>query len=70
MIREKLDALSKREREVLRYIVRGFQNKEIARILFIAESTVETHLGKIYRKLNVGNRTEAAIIALRSDMEI
>lgn len=70
MIREELDELSHREREVLRHIVRGLQNKEIARTLVIAESTVETHLGNIYRKLNVGNRTEAAIIALRSDLEI
>ncbi len=70
MIREKLDELSKREREVLQCIVRGLQNKEIARILVIAESTVETHLGNIYQKLNVGNRTEAAIVALRADVEV
>jgi DNA-binding NarL/FixJ family response regulator len=70
MIREKLDELSKREREVLQCIVRGLQNKEIARVLVIAESTVESHLRHIYQKLRVGNRTEAAIVALRSGMEI
>jgi DNA-binding NarL/FixJ family response regulator len=70
MICETFDELSDREQEVLRHIVRGLQNKEIARSLVIAESTVETHLGNIYRKLNVGNRTEAAIIALRSGIEI
>lgn len=70
MMHEKLDELSDREREVLQHVVRGLQNKEIAWSLVIAESTVETHLGNIYRKLNVGNRTEAAIIALRSGIEV
>ena len=43
----------------------GLSNSEIGRNLFVTEQTVKFHLGNIYRKLGVGNRTEAAHIATR-----
>ena len=53
-------ALSHREREVLRLAVTGHANAEIARTLFVAESTVKSHLSSAYRKLGAGTRSEAA----------
>ena len=57
--------LSDRELEVMRYLAGGFGNKQIAAVMDISESTVEYHLGNIYKKLNVGSRTEAVAMALR-----
>ena len=57
--------LSAREREVLGTMARGLSNKEIARLLFIADRTVECHTRAIYRKLDVANRTAAVSVALR-----
>ena len=59
-----LNGLTPREVEVLLLIVAGKQNKEIAQELVIESSTVEIHLRHIYRKLDVSNRTQAAIYAL------
>jgi DNA-binding NarL/FixJ family response regulator len=53
-------ALSHREREVLRLAVTGNTNAEIASTLFLAESTVKSHLSSAYRKLGAGTRNEAA----------
>lgn len=55
-IDEDLDRLSKREREVLRLIARGYAYKEIARELFISIKTVETHVSSVLRKLQLSNR--------------
>ena len=59
---EKLGNLTRREYEVIALISQGYQNKEIAITLSIAEHTVEQHLRHIYQKLGVGNRTEASVI--------
>jgi DNA-binding NarL/FixJ family response regulator len=52
--------LTDRELSVVHAVARGLSNKEIARELWIAEQTVKFHLGNIFRKLAVANRTEAA----------
>jgi DNA-binding NarL/FixJ family response regulator len=52
--------LSARELEVLRLVAAGSTNGEIARKLWVTEQTVKFHLSNIYRKLEVGNRTEAS----------
>jgi len=57
--------LSAREIEVLRLISRGQSNKEIAAALFVAESTVKTHVATIYAKLHVTDRTEAVVRAIQ-----
>ena len=59
----RLDTLSAREKDILRGIVRGQANKEIARSLGIAETTVKIHVQHILRKLDVSSRVHAAVIA-------
>ena len=54
--------LSARERDVARLLVRGVSNKEIARALGIEVVTVKKHVGNILRKLEVRNRTQAAVL--------
>jgi two-component system, NarL family, response regulator LiaR len=60
-----LQALSPREREVLRLIARGHSNRQIARDLAIGEQTVKTHVRSILAKLGLQDRVQAAIFALR-----
>jgi DNA-binding NarL/FixJ family response regulator len=57
--------LTTRETEVLRLIVAGKSNKEIAEALFISESTVKTHINNLLSKLGVTDRTQAATTALQ-----
>ncbi len=59
------EELSERELEVLRLISRGQSNKEIAAALFVAESTIKTHVATIYEKLRVSDRTEAVVKAIQ-----
>ena len=58
-----LATLSPRERETLRHIARGASNKEIARALDIAETTVKIHVQNILRKLELSSRVQAAVYA-------
>ena len=60
-----LTPLSTREMEVLEYLVQGASNKVIAASLGISQQTVKNHMTNILRKLGVGDRTEAAVAALR-----
>lgn len=62
---EAKEALTEREREVLRLLVQGRSNKEIARDLQIAEDTVKTHVKHILAKLGVQSRTQAVLCAMR-----
>jgi len=60
-----LDALTGREREVLAQIAAGRSNREIARLLGVAEKTVKTHVSSVLAKLGVADRTQAALYAVR-----
>lgn len=60
------DSLTEREREVLDRLARGLSNQEIARELDIRETTVRTHVGHVLMKLNLRDRTQAAVHAVRS----
>lgn len=60
--------LTSREREVLSLIARGFSRPEIAGFLDISRHTVATHIGKIYAKLEISSRSEAAIYAKQNGM--
>jgi DNA-binding NarL/FixJ family response regulator len=55
--------LSDRETEVLRLASKGLANKQIARTLGIAERTVKVHLGNVFRRIGVADRTSAALWA-------
>ncbi|MFI9845899.1 response regulator [Nonomuraea sp. NPDC051941] len=57
------DGLTVREVEVLRLVARGMSNAEIGSALFIAETTVKTHINNAFAKIGVRNRTEAAAYA-------
>ncbi len=58
--------LTPREQDVLRLLIKGFSNKEIANDLFISEKTVKSHLNKVFRKLNVSRRLDAILSAIKS----
>lgn len=62
------EALSKREIDVLKLISRGYTNREIAQQLCITERTVGSHVSTILSKLQLGNRTQAALHALRTGL--
>jgi two-component system nitrate/nitrite response regulator NarL len=59
-----LDKLSPREREILGYLARGLSNKEIAREIDVAESTVKLHVQNMLRKLKLASRVQAAVFAV------
>lgn len=57
------ESLSPREREVLALLAGGISNKELARLLNVAESTIKIHIQHILRKLNLSSRVQAAVYA-------
>lgn len=59
------EPLTGRERDVLRLLTEGKSNKEIANDLFIGDRTVKSHLSAIFQKLDVSDRTQAALYAVR-----
>lgn len=63
-----MKGLSEREREIMGCLVHGKSNKVIARQLGITEATVKVHLKAVLRKLNVSNRTQAALWAVRNGL--
>jgi two-component system, NarL family, nitrate/nitrite response regulator NarL len=61
--------LTKRELEVIRALMRGLSNKEIARETDLQEVTVKLHVKTLCRKVNAKNRTQAAMIAMEEGLE-
>ena len=66
--RDKIDQLTKRELEVLIKVANGMFNKEIALSLNISERTVKNHISNIFKKIQVSDRTQAAVFAIRNDI--
>ncbi|MBY0123139.1 response regulator transcription factor [Bacillus sp. S/N-304-OC-R1] len=64
--KKSIDELTKREIEVLQEIAKGKSNKEIAADLFITEKTVKTHVSNLLSKLELADRTQAALFAVRN----
>ena len=60
--------LTRRELEILRLVAEGHSNSQLARMPWVTEQTVKFHLSNIYRKLGVGNRTEATRYAYRNGL--
>ena len=63
-----INKLSNRETEVLKEMAKGKTNKEIAETLFVSEKTVKTHVSHIFSKLQVTDRTQAAIYAMENKL--
>jgi two-component system, NarL family, response regulator DegU len=61
------DSLTKREVEVLKLLAEGLFNKEIAYMLAISEKTVKNHVSNIFKKINVSDRTQAAVYAIKNN---
>lgn len=66
--KEKINSLTKREIEVLIAISAGLLNKEIAINLGISERTVKNHISNIFKKIDVADRTQAAVFAIKNDI--
>ena len=62
------DSLTKREIEVLELLAEGLFNKEIAYTLNISEKTVKNHVSNIFKKINVSDRTQAAVYAIKHNI--
>lgn len=65
---EKIDSLTRRELEVLKLLAIGLYNKEVAEKLEISERTVKNHVSNIFKKLEVTDRTQAAVFAIRNNL--
>ncbi len=63
------DKLTDREVDVLQLLARGFTNADIAARLYLSEGTVRNHVSAIFAKLNVTDRTQAAIIAIHHGLD-
>ena len=63
---QKLNILSQREFEILRLVSSGLKNKAIAEQLYISEKTVKNHLTRIFKKLEVKDRVQATLFAIRT----
>jgi NarL family two-component system response regulator LiaR len=63
--RAQLAGLTPREEEILKLLATGESNREIGKRLFISEQTVKNHVASIFRKLQVNDRTKAALLAVK-----
>lgn len=66
--KDKIETLTKRELEILTQIASGMFNKEIALNLNISERTVKNHISNIFKKIDVSDRTQAAVFAIRNNI--
>ena len=66
--KEKLEILTRRELEILTQVAGGMFNKEIAINLNISERTVKNHISNIFKKIDVSDRTQAAVFAIRNNI--
>jgi len=66
--KEKIEKLTRRELEILKLLSIGLYNKEIGQKLSISERTVKNHVSNIFRKIDVTDRTQAAVFAIKNNL--
>lgn len=66
--KDKINLLTNRELEVLAQVANGMFNKEIATNLNISERTVKNHISNIFKKIDVSDRTQAAVFAIKNNI--
>lgn len=60
--------LTKREMDILKYLIKGYENEEIAAELYMSKHTVKAHVSSILKKLHAKNRAAALYIAMRNKL--
>ncbi|MGE5553540.1 MAG: helix-turn-helix domain-containing protein [Betaproteobacteria bacterium] len=63
-----LASLTPREREILTLIAKGHSNREIARLLYVSESTVKNHISSVYKKVGVTGRSRLVLLAIQNGL--
>lgn len=66
--KDKIDSLTRREMDMLIQIASGMSNREIANSLFITERTVKNHISSLFKKIEVSDRTQAAVFAIKNNL--
>jgi len=66
--KESIEGLSRREQDVIKLMARGYNNRQIADLLFISEHTVKVHIRNIFRKIGVADRTNAVLWAIENEL--
>lgn len=62
------EAITPKEKEIIKLLIKGYSNSKIAKTLYITDSTVSNHMQNIFSKLKAESRTHAAIIALKTNI--
>ena len=63
-----LTSLTPRECEILTLIAQGHSNREIARLLYVSESTVKNHISSVYKKVDLSGRSRLVLLAIQSGL--
>lgn len=66
--KDKIDSLTRREMDMIIQIASGLSNKEIAKNLSITERTVKNHISSLFKKIEVSDRTQAAVFAIKNNL--
>jgi len=61
-----LESLSKKESQIIELVAEGYKNKEIAAMLFLSEQTIKSHLGRIFKKIHVTNRSQLVSLTIKN----